>query len=147
MNIRYTYIFIAVVFAALTAISIPYRHIRANMPIDAVPATIGTISGKTTTSTTADTATLAIGRNRYQIPANNSAVLDAMNELSSTRDFKFTGKDYPSLGFFVESINGKKNADGFYWILYVNGKSSDLGVSQAKIRAGDTIEWKYEKGI
>jgi len=73
-----------------------------------------------------------------------------MRELASTTNFAFTGKDYSSLGFFVESINGlpaqagKKNSDGFYWILYVNGKSSDLGVSQAKISSGDTIEWKYE---
>lgn len=73
-------------------------------------------------------------------------VLGAMNALASSTDFRFTSKNFSGMGAFVESINGKKNAGGFYWILYVNGKASDLGVSQAKIRSGDTIEWKYEKG-
>ena len=73
-------------------------------------------------------------------------VLGAMNTLASGGGFRFASKDFPGMGAFIESINGKKNADGFYWILYVNGKSSDLGVSQAKIRAGDNIEWRYEKG-
>lgn len=76
---------------------------------------------------------------------DGATILDAMRALASS-NFAFTGRDYPSLGFFVESINGKKNANGFYWILYINGKSSDLGVSQAKIRDGDQVEWKYEKG-
>ncbi|MEK7601492.1 MAG: DUF4430 domain-containing protein [Patescibacteria group bacterium] len=77
--------------------------------------------------------------------ASNESVLALMRSLASTTDFKFTGKEYPSLGFFVESINGKKNGDGAYWILYINGKSSDLGASNATIHAGDTVEWRYEK--
>ena len=74
-----------------------------------------------------------------------STVLDAMRTLASTSDFTFSGRDYSSLGFFVDSIKGKENADGYYWILYVNGKSSDTGVSQTTLSAGDTVEWKYEK--
>ncbi|MEK7106832.1 MAG: DUF4430 domain-containing protein [Patescibacteria group bacterium] len=92
------------------------------------------------------TATLIAGKNQYEISASDGTVLQAMQRLASTSNFAFTGKDYPSLGFFVESINDKKNAGGFYWILYLNGKASDLGASQAKIHAGDEIEWKYEKG-
>jgi hypothetical protein len=72
-------------------------------------------------------------------------VLDLMRALSSGTSFTFTGENYPSLGFFVESINGAKNADGKYWILYINGKSSDVGASNAVIRSGDTVEWRFEK--
>lgn len=74
-----------------------------------------------------------------------TTVLDVMHVLASTTHFTFTGRGYPSLGFFVESINGKKSSDGNYWFLYLNGKSSDTGVSQTTLEPGDTVEWKYEK--
>src|SRR3989338_8532016 len=51
--------------------------------------------------------TLAVGGNSYATFASTgSTVLDAMKILASTTDFTFSGKDYPSLGFFVGSING-----------------------------------------
>ncbi|MDO8482104.1 MAG: DUF4430 domain-containing protein [bacterium] len=89
---------------------------------------------------------ISIGSTAYfaYVP-ENSSVLDAMRILTSTTNFTFTGKEYPSLGFFVDSINSKKNANGLYWILYINGKSSDVGASQATINSGDKIEWMYEK--
>lgn len=69
-----------------------------------------------------------------------------MKTLASTDAISFTARDFPGLGVFIESINGKKNADGYFWILYVNGKSSDTGASQTTLKAGDAIEWRYEKG-
>ena len=77
---------------------------------------------------------------------DNSSVLEVMRTLQRSDEFTFSGREYPSLGFFVESMNGKKNADGYYWILYVNGTSSNTGASQTDLKAGDAIEWKYEKG-
>jgi hypothetical protein len=77
--------------------------------------------------------------------AENESVLDVMRQLAASQNFAFTGREYPSLGFFVESINGKKNADGAYWFLYVNGTSSDTGASQTMLHAGDVVEWRYEK--
>ncbi|MDE1925016.1 MAG: DUF4430 domain-containing protein [Patescibacteria group bacterium] len=78
------------------------------------------------------------------VPAG-ATVLDAMRILASTTNFTFSGRDYPGLGIFVESINGKANADNFYWTLYVNGVSSTQGASQAKISPGDVVVWRYEK--
>lgn len=69
-----------------------------------------------------------------------------MRTLQESGEFTFSGREYPSLGFFVESINGKYGGDGFYWILYVNGASSNTGASQTKLHAGDAVEWRYEKG-
>lgn len=77
----------------------------------------------------------------------NETVLAVMSTLASTSDFTFTGHDYPGLGFFVDSINGTKNAGGKYWMLYVNGTSSATGVSATILRTGDTVEWKYEKNF
>lgn len=90
--------------------------------------------------------TLAAGTTTYTAHVDSSrTVIELMRSLASTSGFAFTGKEYPSLGYFIESINGKKNGDGTYWILYINGKSSDLGASNATIHAGDTVEWRFEK--
>lgn len=92
------------------------------------------------------TATFSVEGKSYTTTLTDTAsVLDGMRTLESSSDFIFTGKEYPGMGFFVESINSKKNADGYYWFLYINGKSSEAGASQTKISAGDTIEWRYEK--
>ena len=93
-----------------------------------------------------DNVTLKAGATTYSAHIEKSEnVLDLMRSLVLTSGFTFTGKDYPSLGFFVESIDGKRNGDGKYWILYINGTSSDLGASRATIHAGDTVEWRFEK--
>ncbi len=92
--------------------------------------------------------TLLVGRQNYLGTVKAGAtVLDAMRALASSDNFRFTGKNYQSLGFFVESVNGKKNSNDVYWILYINGKQSDAGASQTTIHSGDAIEWRYEKGI
>jgi len=95
----------------------------------------------------AATATVTVGENTYSVNlTSGETVLDAMRALASTSSFTFAGRDYPSLGFFVDSINGQKNAGGRYWILYVNDVSATNGVSSTVLQAGDLIEWKYEKG-
>ncbi|MBU1293161.1 DUF4430 domain-containing protein [Patescibacteria group bacterium] len=56
----------------------------------------------------------------------------------------YTSTSYPTLGSFLESINGLKNENGFYWMLYINGSSASVGMSQAYVVPGDLIEWRYE---
>ena len=73
-------------------------------------------------------------------------VLDAMNARAAEGELSFSGREFPGLGFFVEEINGKQSANGYYWILRINGELSDKGVSQARVELGDIIEWRYEKG-
>ena len=90
--------------------------------------------------------TLIVGGKSYSAFApTDSTALDIMRTLASTSDFTFAGRDYPSLGFFVDSINGKKAENGHSWILYVNGKLSGTGASQTILDAGNTLEWRYEK--
>ncbi|MBI5458015.1 DUF4430 domain-containing protein [Candidatus Kaiserbacteria bacterium] len=89
--------------------------------------------------------TLSVAGESYAAFApQGSTVLDAMRILTSTTNFVFTGREYPSLGFFVESINGRKAESGHSWILYVNGKLSGTGASQMTLNAGDAIEWRDE---
>lgn len=73
------------------------------------------------------------------------STLALMQQLSTTSDFSFSGVEYASLGFFVETINGKKAEGGYYWFLYVNDTSSSSGASQTLVKAGDVIEWRYKK--
>jgi hypothetical protein len=73
----------------------------------------------------------------------NSSVFDLMNEIkkeNSSFDFKY--KEYPSLGVFIDEINGVKGGDGKYWIYYVNDIEASVGVSKYLIKSGDIISWK-----
>lgn len=79
-----------------------------------------------------------------RVPENSSAY-DAMTILASTTALTFKSTYYSGLGYFIKEINNKPNADGAYWTLYINGKYSNVGASQYKLRQGDAIEWKYEK--
>jgi len=74
-----------------------------------------------------------------------SSVVDAMRLLASSTDVRFSGQEYEGIGMFINSINGKENADGNYWFMYVNGTSSQTGASQTIIKDGDVIEWRYQK--
>ena len=92
-------------------------------------------------------AALIVGDKKYETSVpENSSVYDLMEKLQKESDFRFSGKNYPELGFFVEEINGKKNnpQNSQYWIYYINGQEANLGVSAMKVKQGDIITWKYE---
>ncbi len=100
-----------------------------------------------TTVSVASNASIKVGDATYPITVTrDQTVLGVMRTLASTTDFRFSGRDYSSLGFFVESINGKKQADGYVWIFYMNNKKSSIGISSAMLDVGDVVEWKYERG-
>lgn len=85
---------------------------------------------------------------KYQVAlAEKAAVIDVMNQAKS-QGLQLTTKDYGgSLGIFVEAINSIANdpATGRYWNLYINGKRSSLGASNAAVAPGDAIRWSLEK--
>ena len=71
---------------------------------------------------------------------------ELMDKLRQEKKIDFQGKDYASLGFFVEQINGiRNNPGGKNWVYYVNGRPAPVGVSNYRVKANDVIEWKYEK--
>ena len=79
--------------------------------------------------------------------SQGSTVYDAMNLASETSRWSFQGKSFGDLGFFVEEINGvsQDHSQQMYWIYSINGKKSQVGVSQYKLQPGDIISWTYEK--
>lgn len=98
-------------------------------------------------TTTTTEATITVGETRYPItPRVGETLFEVMQSLSSTGSLEFAGREFPGLGFFVDSMNGRKNMKGDYWVFYVNGTPASFGVSAITLHAGDLIEWKYEKG-
>lgn len=75
-----------------------------------------------------------------------ASVYDVMRLARDTRGFRFEGREFQDLGFFVESINGKRQDPlrGFYWIYKINGQKAKVGVSGYKVKQNDVIEWAYE---
>ena len=93
-----------------------------------------------------ETVSIVVLDKTYQIEIkeNETAYL-AMKRLEEIGNgFSFGGKNYPSLGFFVDEINGVKNRLGAYWIYYVNDHQAPVGISEYKIKDGDIINWKLE---
>ena len=107
-----------------------------------------TLAEKTATVTPAQfSISIAVDGKNYAVGiTNEKTVEDAMETLGTTQNFSYTTREFSGLGSFVESINGKKNSNGYYWILYVNGTSSQTGISQTPLNAGDAFEWRFEKG-
>lgn len=73
-------------------------------------------------------------------------VYDAMTNIQNVKEnnFSFKSKEYPSLGIFINEINGIKGGSGKYWIYYVNDKKASVGVSNYVLKSGDIISWKQE---
>jgi cytoskeletal protein RodZ len=90
-------------------------------------------------------ATLSVAGTNYPLVAPLNSTVEAAMKILESQDpsFTFAEQSYPDLGEFVESINGKASANGYYWFLYVNGKDSSTGASQTIVHSGDVIEWRY----
>lgn len=67
-----------------------------------------------------------------------------MKRLGEKENFSFNYKEYPSMGVFVDEINGIKGEPGKYWIYYVNGVEASVSVSKYILKEGDVISWKQE---
>lgn len=74
-----------------------------------------------------------------------TTVYDFMKKLKNEGKVNYTEKNYIGMGEFIDSINGIKNNRNQSWIYYVNGIEAQVGVSNYKIKIGDTVSWKYEK--
>ena len=131
MHIRRYLAFFCIVLAAVGIFAYVRQESSAPFAPAAAPAA-------------AEEASLIVGEASYPLAVSaGGTLIDAMNALAASSGFAFTGREYPALGFFVDSINGRANGGGMYWILYVNGASSAVGASEAAVRPGDVFEWRY----
>lgn len=87
----------------------------------------------------------AIPDHTYTFTAETAGTVEVlMQEKRAGGSLAFTSREYPTLGSFLESVNGVKNANGQYWMLTINGTRSPVGMSSAFVVPGDRIEWTYE---
>jgi len=90
---------------------------------------------------------LEIGDKKYQAEVKpDSTAYDLMKNLQATQGLKFSAKEYAGMGALIEEINGVKNdiKANKFWIFYINGESSPVGVSGYVLKNNDLINWKYE---
>jgi len=50
-----------------------------------------------------------------------------------------------SMGIFVTSINDTTNTPDTFWMFYINNQLGPIGADQYKTKAGEKIEWRFEK--
>jgi Domain of unknown function (DUF4430) len=79
-------------------------------------------------------------------PKGRCSASSAAGALDAATHGKWTGKYYSSVGgIFVTSIDGVKPTGSSYWNIYVNGKSSSLGLCSIKLKAGEKLLFKVVK--
>lgn len=81
------------------------------------------------------------------LTGNKENALDAMQEIEKqNKNFNFTDKMY-SFGADILSVDGfAPNPNKQYWEFWVNGKSSDVGVSDYYIKNGDVLKFSLANG-
>jgi hypothetical protein len=71
--------------------------------------------------------------------------LDLLKEGAAELNLDLTVKSY-DIGVFIETIGQKKNGDsGKYWMYYVNGELAPVAADKKDLKAGDRVEFKFEK--
>ncbi|HLC99538.1 MAG TPA: DUF4430 domain-containing protein [Patescibacteria group bacterium] len=76
--------------------------------------------------------------------ALDSTALAQLQKASTDNGFAVEIKQ-ESFGSYVNAIDGLSGDGAHYWNLSVNGKSSEVGAGDVKLKEGDVIEWKYTK--
>jgi hypothetical protein len=82
----------------------------------------------------------------YEIEINqgDTLYLSMVNLRKKESNFSFNYIEYPSLGVFINEINGIKAGSGKYWFYAVNGKEASVGVSNYVLKEGDIINWELK---
>jgi len=71
---------------------------------------------------------------------------DLLKKGTEESDLTLKAKDYPDMGIFIEAIGDKENGeDEKYWMYYVNGEMPMVSADNQEIKAGDKVEFKFEK--
>lgn len=92
--------------------------------------------------------TFTIPQREFNITITEGAsVYDLLSTIGQKENINFGFKNFSGLGFFVDSIDGVKSGSGKNWIYYINGKKAEEGISNYKLKAGDSILWKLEDEI
>ncbi|MBU1322816.1 DUF4430 domain-containing protein [Patescibacteria group bacterium] len=71
---------------------------------------------------------------------------EALQAAAKNRGWLIQVKNY-DFGNLVEAINGQKNTSDKAWIYFINGQAATQAADKQELKAGDVVEWKYEKPI
>jgi hypothetical protein len=73
------------------------------------------------------------------------SVFDLLKNEAEVSNIPFESKNYDS-GVFIEGIGDKKNGETEkYWLYYVNGQMPMVSADKYLLKAGDKVEFKFEK--
>ena len=76
-----------------------------------------------------------------------ATAFDLLKNKAEESNIVLETKSY-DIGVMIEKINDKKNGqDEKYWLYYVNGETPMVSADKLEIKAGDKIEFKFEKSI
>ncbi len=106
---------------------------------------------------------LAVGSAATVIAVKHHNKQAAITKVQGTHELSYSGKtgdsallllkqyagsvvvNNSSYGAFVQSIDGVNGGTGGkYWMLYVNGKLSQVGAGAYKTKTGDHIVWRFQ---
>lgn len=89
--------------------------------------------------------TVIAGKISFHLSAHSPISLyNALTLAKENNQIKFSGKMYPSLGFFVTDIGTLHSGSGKNLLYYINGEEATVGVSAYALKDGDIVEWKLK---
>lgn len=78
--------------------------------------------------------------------SSSTTVFNALKSYTDSNKIDLKYSNNSKYGIFVESIMGIKNGDdGKYWQYYVNNVLGDVAADKKEVKAGDKVEWRFEK--
>ena len=82
---------------------------------------------------------------KVAISGEEMTALEVLKSGAKALNLEVKTKDY-DFGTSVEGIGDNiGGTDSYYWLFYVNGAMAQVGVDAQKVKAGDEVEFKYEK--
>lgn len=111
----------------------------------AVTTAIKTVTKKVYIETPKYESTLTIeGIGSYKVNVTSGDTAFTILKKASDQYGLKISYDTFSFGVFITEVAGLKPVGNQYWAFYYNGKYSQVGASDQKISAGDTIYWRLE---
>lgn len=121
---------------------VPIKEQPAPASLQTAPSSVPSIPPVATISFTLQLQ----GKEHIVTAPAGSTVYDGMRIAQEKGYLSFEAREFSSIGFFVEAINGIRNdyKNGMYWIYSINGTKAHVGVSSYVLQPNDIIFWNYE---
>ncbi|MEI8338173.1 MAG: DUF4430 domain-containing protein [bacterium] len=134
-------------FAVKPKVIAPVINLPLQNVTEAVSTTSSTIEKKPQISNSSQSSInfLINGKSQILNFTQGDTLEKVIKDAVSKNLIDVKGTNFSGLGFFVDSINGTKQGNGYSWIYYINEKKATVGASTYKLQNNDSINWVYEK--